>query len=82
VRTFRDLAPYGDAAGAIQYLAASQASISEVLRNMDDNGLNELRPTHFGESWPAHRVLSVLIDEQVHHGAEVALLRDLHRSLG
>jgi hypothetical protein len=37
-------------------------------------------PPHFGVAWSASRVLSVLIDEQVHHGAEIALLRDLYRN--
>jgi hypothetical protein len=38
--------------------------------------LDEMRPTHFGVDWPVHRMLSTLLDEQLHHGAEIALLRD------
>jgi hypothetical protein len=79
VRDFRDLAPHGDASGAIEYLAESQRPVTETLRQLDDTGLDQVRPTPLGVEWPARRVFEVLIDEQVHHGAEVALLRDLYR---
>lgn len=79
-RNFWDLAPHGDASGAIAYLEESQHPVTAVLAGMDDVALDEMRPTHFGVDWPAQRVLTVLIDEQVHHGAEVALLRDLYRA--
>lgn len=78
-RNFSDLVPHGDAAGAIAYLQQSQRLIATTLGQLHDRDLDELRPTHFGVQWPAQRVLAVLIDEQVHHGAEVALLRDLYR---
>jgi hypothetical protein len=32
-----------------------------------------------GERWPLHRIFTTLITEQVHHGAEISLLRDLYR---
>jgi hypothetical protein len=78
-RNFWDLAPHGDAAGAIGYLVASQAPITSTLAELHDEGLDVLRPTHFGQQWPTVRVLSVLITEQVHHGAEIGVLRDLYR---
>jgi hypothetical protein len=80
LRNFWDLVPHGDAAGAIEYLAESQAPIATTLSELDDAALDDIRPTQFGVEWPARRVLTVLIDEQVHHGAEIALLRDLYRS--
>ena len=79
LRNFWDLAPHGDAVGAIEYLTESQGSITATLLELDDDALDEMRPTQFGVDWPARRVLSVLIDEQVHHGAEIALLRDLYK---
>jgi hypothetical protein len=82
VRTFGDLVPHGDAAGAIEYLAHSQRPITDTLLTLDDAGLDEMMPTHFGVEWPAGRVLGVLIDEQVHHGAEIGVLRDLYRHRG
>ena len=79
-RQYTDLAPHGDAAGAIAYLAESQRPVSATLADIDDERLDELRPTPWGERWPAGRILAVLLDEQVHHGAEIALLRDLYRA--
>ena len=79
VRGFLDLPPHGEAAGAIEYLQESQRPMTAVLAGMADDQLDELRPTQFGVEWPARRIISVLIDEQVHHGAEIGLLRDLYR---
>lgn len=78
-KTFADLPPHGTSAGAIEYLAASQQPVTDTLRELDDRGLDDMRPTHFGVEWPARRVLAVLVDEQLHHGAEVGVLRDLYR---
>jgi hypothetical protein len=79
LRNFWDLIPHGDAAGAIEYLTESQGPITATLAALDDDALDGLRPTQFGVEWPASRVFRVLIDEQVHHGAEIGLLRDLYR---
>jgi hypothetical protein len=54
--------------------------VTAILAETDDQRLDELRPTPWGERWPARRVLAVLLDEQIHHGAEIALLRDLYRA--
>jgi hypothetical protein len=78
-RNFWDLIPHGDAAGAIEYLIESQSPITVTLATLNDDALDEMRPTQFGVEWPARRVLRVLVDEQVHHGAEIALLRDLYQ---
>jgi uncharacterized damage-inducible protein DinB len=81
-RGFGDLPTPGDADGVLAYLAASQEPVTATLAALDDDALDELRPTQFGVEWPARRILTVLVDEQVHHGAEVALLRDLYRQRG
>ena len=39
-------------------------------------------PTNWGELWPLHRVVATLVSEQVHHGAEISLMRDLYRNRG
>lgn len=78
-RNFWDLAPHGDAAGAIEYLRASQAPITSTLADLDSEALDAMRPTHFGVAWPTRRVLTVLLTEQVHHGAEIGVLRDLYQ---
>ena len=78
VRGFWDLAPHGSAVDAIEYLVASQRPVTDALTQLADHDLDAMRPTHLGEEWPARRVFAVLIDEQVHHGAEIGLLRDLY----
>ncbi len=78
-KNFWDLPPRGTAGDALAYLRESQLPITDTLRELDDDALEEERATQFGVRWPARRVLMVLLDEQVHHGAEVALLRDLYR---
>jgi hypothetical protein len=80
MRQYSDRAPHGDAAGAIAYLGESQQPVTAASAEIDDVRLDELRPTPWGERWPAARVLAVLLDEQVHHGAEIALIRDLYRA--
>lgn len=79
-RNFWDLEPHGTAAEAIDYLRESQRPLCRTLQELDDEGLEEERPTHFGVRWPARRVVAAVLDEQVHHGAEVGLLRDLYRN--
>lgn len=78
-RDFPDLEITGSAASAVEDLVASQQPITATLAVLDDAGLDEPRPTEWGDRWPAGRVLMTLLLEQVHHGAEVSLLRDLHR---
>ena len=78
-KTFFDLPNFGTAEEAIADLVASQQRVTSTLADVDDEGLDEERPTHFGVTWPARRVLATLVEEQVHHGAEIGLLRDLYR---
>jgi hypothetical protein len=79
LRNFWDLAPHCHAAGAIEYLTESQAAVTSSLAALDAGDLDVLRPTHFGKPWPASRIVAVLINEQVHHGAEIGVVRDLCR---
>ncbi len=80
LRNFWDLVPHGEAVGAIEYLRDSQRPITATLAELDDDALDAMCPTQFGVEWPTRHVLSVLIDEQIHHGAEIGLLRDLYRA--
>jgi hypothetical protein len=79
-RRFGDLRPHGAVHDAVEHLVESQRPITVTLERLDDELLDELRPTHLGVAWPARRVLVVLIDEQLHHGAEIGVLRDLYRA--
>ena len=47
-----------------------------------DADLAELRPSHLGGELAAAEVIRILIDEQTHRGAEIALLRDLYLRRG
>lgn len=76
-RHFPDLEIMGTAQDAAADLAASQEPVTATLASIVD--LDRPVATPMGETWPAHRVFTTLIDEQVHHGAEISLLRDLHR---
>jgi DinB superfamily len=80
LRTFLDLEVPGTAAGAVEWLRASQEPLIQVLGELSDEDLDRPRPTNWGEVWPTHKLLSTLVVEQVHHGAEIGLLRDLFRN--
>jgi hypothetical protein len=77
-----DLELPGDVAEATDWLFASHQPILDALDGLTDDGLDRVVPTNWGETWPVHRVLATLVNEQVHHGAEVSLLRDLYRYRG
>ena len=69
----------GTAGDAIRYWADSRAPIEEWMATAGPLDLNEVRPNPVGDPLPAGRTLSILLEEQIHHGAEIALLRDLYR---
>ncbi|HZZ97022.1 MAG TPA: hypothetical protein VFE19_08405 [Jatrophihabitantaceae bacterium] len=48
-----------------------------LLRRAQDGALAEQRPSHLGAPKTAGEVVTILTDEQVQHGAEIALLRGL-----
>jgi hypothetical protein len=81
-RTYLDLETCHTADSAVADLVASQRPITDVLDAMADDALDRPVGTPFGANWPASQVLQTLLNEQVHHGAEIGLLRDLHLRLG
>jgi uncharacterized damage-inducible protein DinB len=74
-----DLEMPGSAAAAVEWLRASQEQLRAVMRDSVDADLEAPRLTNWGDLWPGERIWRTLIDEQVHHGAEISLLRDLYR---
>jgi hypothetical protein len=74
-----DLELPGDAAGAVAWLRDSLRPLAESLAVAD---VDALVATNWGERWPVSRIFTTLIREQIHHGAEIALLRDLYRNRG
>lgn len=81
-RTFADLPVPSSAEAALTLWRASRQPISTWLATADDDQLLERRPSHLGVEQTAGEVVRVLLDEQTHHGAEVALLRDLYLRRG
>jgi hypothetical protein len=77
-RTFTDLDVPHTAASAIQNWQDSRRAITNWSRTATDADLAEMRPSHLGPAKSAGQVMEILIDEQIHHGAEIALLRDLY----
>jgi uncharacterized damage-inducible protein DinB len=77
-----DLETPGDVAEATEWLFGSHQPILDALDGLSEPDLDRLVPTNWGEHWPAHRIFATLINEQVHHGAEISLLRDLYRYRG
>jgi hypothetical protein len=76
-RIFPDLPVPSTAAEALTNWQDSRRPITEWLRSATDAALAESRPSHLGGPKPAGEVIGILLNEQIHHGAEVALLRDL-----
>jgi hypothetical protein len=76
-RTFVDLNPPHTASSATEYLRSSCATIAVRLERATDADLFELRPSHLGSPRSAGEVMCTLLDELIHHGAEIGLLRDL-----
>lgn len=76
-----DLEMPGDAHSARDWLEGSQRPLAAALAGLDsDAALDELVLTNWGERWPVSRIFMTLVNEQVHHGAEIALMRDLYRN--
>ena len=78
VRMFPDLVLPGSADAARAYWHDSREPVSSWLAKATDEQLQEMRPSHLGAPRSAGDVIATLIDEQTHHGAEIALLRDLY----
>jgi hypothetical protein len=78
VRMFPDLTVPGTADTAGTYWLDSRKPISSWLEQASNEDLEQMRPSHLGEPRSAGEVIMTLIDEQTHHGAEIALLRDLY----
>jgi hypothetical protein len=82
VRNFPDLPVPSTAAAALEAWRASRQPVTEWLAGASDADLADLHPSHLGDPRTAAEVITILLDEQIHHGAEIALLRDLYLRLG
>jgi hypothetical protein len=77
-RNFPDLDVPSTASTALTDWRSSRAPITRWLSRANDAALRQPRPSHLGNPVTAVEVVRILVDEQVHHGAEIALLRDLY----
>jgi len=73
-----DLEIPGDVAEATGWLLASHEPLTAALAGLSDTDLDRLAPVNWGGRWPLHKIVATLINEQVHHGAEISMLRDLY----
>lgn len=80
-RTFPDLIVPQNVADALVAWRDSRAPITAWLADANEDDLAETRPSHLGDPKTAGEVVRILLDEQTHHGAEIALLRDLYLRL-
>ena len=81
-RTFPDLEVPHTARRALDLWRASRKPVTKWLQTATDEDLLEPRPSHLGQEKTAGEVVGILLDEQTHHGAEIALLRDLYLRRG
>jgi uncharacterized damage-inducible protein DinB len=67
------------AEGAIAELVRGHRLLTDALAGLTDADLDTERLTNWGERWPTWRILWTMIHHDVHHGAEIGVLRDLYR---
>jgi DinB superfamily len=80
--SFPDLAVHGTADEILADWENSRRPVTAWLASASNTDLLEPRPSHLGGSRTAGEVMTILLDEQIHHGDEIALLRDLYRRFG
>lgn len=69
----------GTAAAAVAWLKLAQDRFVDALAQVAPSALDEPRPAHWGEQVPLSVLVGLIEIEHTHHGAEISLLRDLHR---
>lgn len=77
-RTFLDLYVPSTVDGALAYWRDSAAPIAAWLATATEPDLDRPGRTLYGEVVTAGETVRILLDEQVHHGAEIGVLRDLY----
>ena len=77
--TWPDIDSAHTAADAIAQLEEGQALLAADLAALDDDELERPRATNWGEDWPTWKIFWTMIHHDIHHGAEIGALRDLHR---
>ena len=69
----------GTAVEAVEWLEQAHNRFIDAVALLAPKAFDELRPTHWGGRLPLSSIIGVIELEHIHHGAEISLLRDLHR---
>ncbi len=81
LRMFPDLLVPGSAAEARSYWQDSRDPITTWLAAATDADMDRTTTTPYGEPIAAGDTVRILLEEEIHHGAEIGVLRDLHARL-
>jgi hypothetical protein len=76
--TFPEILIPHTSSSAIEQLEHGQRQLLDDLAHLTDAQLDDLRPTNWGELWPAWRVLWTMADHDSFHGGVIGYLRDLY----
>lgn len=76
---FTNIENPGDVATSMSMLREGHRLLVADLAGLKDRELEQPVLTNWGETWPAWRIFWTMIDHDAHHGAEIAVLRELHR---
>ncbi len=77
--TWPELDSAHTAGDAIAELERGHAALVHDLEGLSDEDLDRPRATNWGEEWPTWRIFWTMIHHDIHHGAEIGVLRDLYR---
>jgi hypothetical protein len=80
--TFISIENPHDVATSTEMLRRGQELLGHDLTALTDADLERPVLTNWGEQWPAWRIFTTMTDHDRHHGAEIAVLRDLYRIAG
>jgi DinB family protein len=67
---------------ATRMLAGGHELLADDLSKLSEADLETPVLTNWGEEWPIRRIFWTMIHHDAHHGAEIGVLRDLHRTIG
>jgi hypothetical protein len=76
--TFPEILIPHTSSSAIEQLEHGQRQLLDDLAHLTDAQLDDLRPTNWGELWPAWRVLWTMADHDSFHGGVIGYMRDLY----
>lgn len=78
--TWDDLPYPGTASQAIDWLVENHRLLRSDLDGVSDADLDREVKTNWGDLWRMWQIFWAMICHDVHHGAEIGVLRDLYRS--